>query len=158
MTDRYDVFPSLCVDEVPESRFDLGPNAHCVICSKYEVTPFIHYQEENGKIYFKLIEMTDKERSHFGTTMKQLRDRVRVNVEKIDWLQIARRLRRDTSGESKRNADIRMGFIWENHYLVKYCATFGVRKVRPDEMHVYQVGYGKLLCYKLKSQSKWNCE
>lgn len=100
--------------------------------------------------------MTNKEQVHFSRIMKGLKSDRGIDMEKIDWYLIERRLCIDATLEFKKNIDLRMGFVRDNNYLVNYGATFGVRKVESDEHHVYQIGIGKLVCYKLKRSSNLN--
>ncbi|GFT88134.1 uncharacterized protein NPIL_124791, partial [Nephila pilipes] len=122
------------------------------------VKAFITYQEpKNNRIFVSFSSPTWFQKKtlmdNFKRTIHEAQIENRFDPDAIQWEKISQAFMRNPDRTLK-NADKRMGFQFNNMFIVKCFFTFGLRKVEPGTIHLIQTTNVPVLIYELPPSSR----
>ncbi|GFT25465.1 uncharacterized protein NPIL_559071 [Nephila pilipes] len=122
------------------------------------VKAFITYQEpKNNRIFVSFSSPTWFQKKtlmdNFKRTIHEAQVENRFDPDAVQWEKISQAFMRNPDRTLK-NADKRMGFQFNNMFIVKCFFTFGLRKVKPGMIHLIQTTNVPVLIYELPPSSR----
>ncbi|GFT65615.1 endoplasmic reticulum resident protein 29 [Nephila pilipes] len=122
------------------------------------VKVFITYQEpKNNRIFVSFSSPTWFQKKtlmdNFKRTIHEAQIENRFDPDAIQWEKISQAFMRNPDRTLK-NAGKRMGFQFNNMFIVKCFFTFGLRKVEPGTIHLIQTTNVPVLIYELPPSSR----
>ncbi|GFT77576.1 hypothetical protein NPIL_60551 [Nephila pilipes] len=90
---------------------------------------------------------------NFKRTIHEAQVENRFDPDAVQWEKISQAFMRNLDRTLK-NADKRIGFQFNNMFIVKCSFTFGLRKVEPGMIHLVQTTSVPVLIYELSPSSR----
>lgn len=149
---RINIFPCRITPTVSKIQQPQNSGQDLIGQEDMRIVAFLIFVKVNI-VHFGKVEFCQRFRSHFKNSLKDSESfkEIQFHRKYATFTHVWRRLTNARDFNSRKNADLRVGFRFNNYILLNRWMTLGQQTVEPQTRHVYQTTAVPIYVFMLKS-------